>query len=74
MVDFIHLIAAIGGLEAVIHNNQAKIGAKITIQEEMKALVGSLASRIITNQEEMKEEIKFGQVEMKAPVSAILQK
>jgi hypothetical protein len=28
----------------------------------MKALVGSLPSQIITNQEEMKEEIKFGQV------------
>jgi hypothetical protein len=40
----------------------------------MKAQVGSLASRIAANQDEMKEETKFGQPEMKATVSAILQK
>jgi hypothetical protein len=55
MADFEHLIAAIGGLEAMIHNNQAKIGAEIkTIQEgqeEMKAQLGSLASRIDANKE-----------------------
>jgi hypothetical protein len=36
----------------------------------MKALVSFLASRIIANEEDM----KFGQAEMKATVSAILQK
>jgi hypothetical protein len=40
----------------------------------MNVEVRSLASRIDANQEEMKEEIKSGQAEIKATVSAILQK
>jgi hypothetical protein len=46
----------------MIHNNQAKIGAEIkTIQEgqeEMKAQVGSVASRIDANQEENRHQPK----------------
>jgi hypothetical protein len=64
MVDFERLVAAIRGLEDMIHNNQTKIWAEIkTNQEEMKAQVGSLARRIDANQEEMKEEIKSGKAE-----------
>jgi hypothetical protein len=41
MADFECLVAPIGGLEAMIHNNQAKVGTEIkNIQEgkeEMKA-------------------------------------
>jgi hypothetical protein len=78
MVDFERLIAAIGRLEVVIRNNQAKIEAEIKIiqdgQEEMNVQVGSLASRIDANHEEKKEEIKSDQAEMKARFSAILQK
>jgi hypothetical protein len=45
-----HLVATMGGLEAVIHRNQAKIGTEIkTNQEEMKAQVGSLAFQIDAN-------------------------
>jgi hypothetical protein len=40
MADFIRLIAAIGGLKAMVHNNQAKIGAEIKTIQEMKAQVG----------------------------------
>jgi hypothetical protein len=57
------------------NTNQTKIGAEIkTVQEEMKAQVGSLTSWIDANQEEMKDEIKFGQAEMAAAVRAISQK
>jgi hypothetical protein len=45
-----HSIPVIGGLEVVIRNNQAKIGAEIKIIQEM---VDSLAFRIDTNQEKM---------------------
>jgi hypothetical protein len=66
MADFQRLVAAIGGFEAVIHNNQTNIGAEMkTIQEkmddgkkEMRAQVGSLVSRIDANQEQKKEEIR----------------
>jgi hypothetical protein len=78
MADFESLVAEIGGLRAVIRNNQAKIEAKIkTIQDgrdAMKAQVGSSAYQIDANHKEMKEEMKSGQAEMKATVSAILQK
>jgi hypothetical protein len=43
-----HLVAAIRGLDAVIHNNQTKIVAQI---KTIKETVGSLASRIDANQE-----------------------
>jgi hypothetical protein len=46
MADFEHLIAAIGGLYAVIHNSQAKLEAEIkTIQDgqdEMKVTVSTI--------------------------------
>jgi hypothetical protein len=43
-------------------------------KEEMKTQVGSLVSRFDANQEKKKEEMKTGQVERIATVSAILQK
>jgi hypothetical protein len=56
-------------------HNKTKIGPEIkTIQEEMKAQVGFLTSRIDANQEEMKEEIKSCQAEMEATVSTILKR
>jgi hypothetical protein len=49
-----HLVAAMGGLKAMMHNNQAKIGAEInTNHEEMKAQVSSLASQINANRKKM---------------------
>jgi hypothetical protein len=80
MVDFECLVADIGGFQAMIYNNQIKTEAEMkTIQGKMdngkvmKAQVGSV-SRIDANQEKKKEEIKTGQAEIKAAVSAILQK
>jgi hypothetical protein len=65
--------------QAKMDVSQAEIGAEIkTIQEKMIeeviAQVGSLTSWIDANHEDMKEEIKYGQVETKATVSTILQK
>jgi seryl-tRNA synthetase len=71
MADFECLVVAIGRLKAMILNNQAKTGAEIkTIQEKMDTIQGKNDA----NQEEMKEEIKSGEAEMKATVNAILQK
>jgi hypothetical protein len=50
MADFERLIADKGGLEAVIHNSQAKLEAKIKTvldgQEEMKATVSSILQKL----------------------------
>jgi hypothetical protein len=65
MADFEHLIAATGGLQAVIHNNQAKMGVEIkTIQDgqegiksgqaEMKVIVNAILQKMNSWQEEMK--------------------
>jgi hypothetical protein len=56
------LVAAIGGLEAVIHN-KAKIGAEIKtnqkeMKEELKAQMGSLDSQIDVNQEKADSNLK----------------
>jgi hypothetical protein len=64
------LVAAIGGLEAMIHK-QAKVWVEIKInkeeiKEEMKAQVGSLDFQINANQEQMDANLKDIIAEMKA--------
>jgi hypothetical protein len=66
-----HLVAAIGGLEAVIHNSKAKVRTEIKTnqedtKEEMKAQVGSLAFRIDSNQEKTDAGLKEIIEEMRA--------
>jgi gas vesicle protein len=66
-----HLVAAIGGLEPVIHDNQAKMGTEIKtnqeeMKEELKDRVGSLASQMDTNLKEMTAEMRACQKETTA--------
>jgi hypothetical protein len=66
-----HLVAAIGGLEPMIHNNQAKMGTEIKtnqegMKKEMKAQVGSLASHVNAKQEKMDTNLKEITAEMRA--------
>jgi hypothetical protein len=64
MVDFECLIAALGGLETMIHNNHAKIGAAVkTMKEEMR--VGQELK------EEMKAKMDIHQERMEAAIHSI---
>jgi hypothetical protein len=59
-----HLVAAIGGQEAVTHNNRAEIK---TSRKKTDANI----RKITASHEEMKEEIKSGQAEVKSTVRTI---
>jgi hypothetical protein len=65
------LVATIRWLEVMMHNKKAKIGDEIKtnqdyMKEEMKAQVGSLASRIDSNQGKMDTNLKEVIAEMRA--------
>jgi hypothetical protein len=61
MADFECLIAAVGGFETMIHNNQAKIGAAVkTMKEEMRAsqeLKEEMEAKMDIHQERMEAAI-----------------